>query len=355
MGFAVAEDQEFALPPLEERPLVTFALFAYNQEKYIKEAVESALMQTYSPLEIIISDDASYDLTPNIIEDLCSKFDGPHKIKIIKNKKNLGIGNHVNNILKAANGEIVVLGAGDDISKPNRVAAIVNFWLDSNCTFDLIWSDVSLIDETGNEIGEIISQPNEHTIEEQIRKMVPAPIGCANAITRRSFVFYGDLQDGLTYEDRALAFRALCLGGLGHVAEKLVEYRTHSQNTYNISSKTISSKTVKQNFEWYRADIMRKLKVFESFEHDYNTLASNKKQNTKFSDSALRTIIAQKENLAVESKSISPKLHDRFWALSRLLLAKEKTIKRIAKYSLRLLSPLIAYSIESSLKETNRS
>ena len=41
------------------RPLVTFALFAYNQEKYIREAVEGAFSQTYEPLEIILSDDYS--------------------------------------------------------------------------------------------------------------------------------------------------------------------------------------------------------------------------------------------------------------------------------------------------------
>lgn len=38
----------------EERPLVTFALFAYNQEKYIRRAVVGAFSQTYEPLEIIM-------------------------------------------------------------------------------------------------------------------------------------------------------------------------------------------------------------------------------------------------------------------------------------------------------------
>jgi glycosyltransferase involved in cell wall biosynthesis len=41
---------------MEERPLITFALFAYNQEQFIAEAVQGALSQTYSPLEIILSD-----------------------------------------------------------------------------------------------------------------------------------------------------------------------------------------------------------------------------------------------------------------------------------------------------------
>lgn len=47
--------QQSATPaaPTQERPLVTFALFAYNQERFIREAVEGALAKTYSHLQII--------------------------------------------------------------------------------------------------------------------------------------------------------------------------------------------------------------------------------------------------------------------------------------------------------------
>mgnify|MGYP005853322247 CR=1 FL=1 len=49
--------------PAPDRPLVTFALFAYNQEQYIREAVEGAFSQTYEPLEMILSEDCSNDRT----------------------------------------------------------------------------------------------------------------------------------------------------------------------------------------------------------------------------------------------------------------------------------------------------
>ena len=42
------------------RPLVTFYVIAYNQSRFVREAVESALAQTYSPLEILLSDDCSH-------------------------------------------------------------------------------------------------------------------------------------------------------------------------------------------------------------------------------------------------------------------------------------------------------
>jgi glycosyltransferase involved in cell wall biosynthesis len=64
-----------------DRSLVTFALFAYNQEKYIREAVEGALAQTYEPLEIILSDDCSSDRTFETMREMAATYDGPHQVK----------------------------------------------------------------------------------------------------------------------------------------------------------------------------------------------------------------------------------------------------------------------------------
>lgn len=125
MGFAVAEDQEFTLPPLEERPLVTFALFAYNQERYIREAVEGAFAQTYEPLEIILSDDCSTDRTYEIIEELAAKYEGPHKLIVRRSTKNRGLGLHIYDVTNLATGSIIVVAAGDDISLPMRSQTLV--------------------------------------------------------------------------------------------------------------------------------------------------------------------------------------------------------------------------------------
>lgn len=57
----------------QDRPLVTFALIAYDQERFIREAVEGAFSQTYSPLEIILSDDCSSDRTFEIIKDVAAE------------------------------------------------------------------------------------------------------------------------------------------------------------------------------------------------------------------------------------------------------------------------------------------
>ena len=69
----------------DEQLFVTFVLFAYNQEKYIREAVEGALSQTYGAMEIILSDDRSTDRTFEIMEEVVAEYTGIHEVILRKN------------------------------------------------------------------------------------------------------------------------------------------------------------------------------------------------------------------------------------------------------------------------------
>lgn len=114
---------------MTENPLVSFCLFTYNQEHFIEEAVKGAFSQTYSPLEIIISDDGSTDKTVEIVENIIKNYKGSHKIIFNKNEKNLGIREHCNKVLyDIAQGEILLLAAGDDISLPERTSVYVDYF-----------------------------------------------------------------------------------------------------------------------------------------------------------------------------------------------------------------------------------
>ena len=69
----------------DKKPLVTVALFAYNSEELVGDAVESLLAQTYSPLEIILSDDCSTDGTFEVMRRLAEEK--LQKITITKARK----------------------------------------------------------------------------------------------------------------------------------------------------------------------------------------------------------------------------------------------------------------------------
>ena len=106
------------------RPLVTFALFAYNQEQYIREAVEGAFSQTYEPLEIILSDDCSSDRTFEIMKEMAAAYEGPHEVQIRQSAVNAGILAHVLRVSREASGDYIIVAAGDDISQPKRTEII---------------------------------------------------------------------------------------------------------------------------------------------------------------------------------------------------------------------------------------
>ena len=103
------------------KPLISYVVTTYNIENYVEESVSCAFEQTYSPLEIVLSDDCSTDSTFEIMERMAKEYTGPHKIVLNRNEKNLGITKHMNRAyLELATGEIIVAAHGDDISKSER-------------------------------------------------------------------------------------------------------------------------------------------------------------------------------------------------------------------------------------------
>lgn len=130
----------------EERPLVTFALFAYNQEKFVREAIEGAFCQTYPSLEIILSDDCSTDNTFHIMEEMAKAYNGPHQVRVRRQAANDGLLNHVCAVISEMRGEIMVLAAGDDVSLAKRVDSIVASWT-PDCLG--VFSACDLINEHG--------------------------------------------------------------------------------------------------------------------------------------------------------------------------------------------------------------
>jgi glycosyltransferase involved in cell wall biosynthesis len=227
-------DPEAGLKPLGDRPLVTFAVFAYNQEKYIREAVKGAFAQTYQPVEIILSDDCSTDKTFEIMKKMASKYKGPHSVKVVQTEENLGVIKHVRLRGKEALGEIVVVAAGDDISLPNRCEAHLKAYSDESVM--AVSTGYNLIDHRGITIKpNVVKPPLEKSYQDQISLFKKLShqyrvIQGSTASYRKPLFDYEINDTGLTYaEDNlfnfliyALGFRVECL------SESLINYRTHS-------------------------------------------------------------------------------------------------------------------------------
>lgn len=212
------------------RPLVTFALFAYNQEAYIREAVEAAFAQTYQPLEIILSDDLSADGTFQIIKKMAEAYDGPHTVRLNKSEENKGLSAHINQVSELCSGDIIVVAAGDDISEPERVEKLVDVFLKGSDVYAAL-SDFYVL-------GTTPAKPKQPSKTQEICNAEifygGGGIGAGATYAYRSEVLRWPSKIPLNCisEDRLLPARAAILGSVRKLCEPLVGYRVHEQSLH---------------------------------------------------------------------------------------------------------------------------
>jgi len=211
-----------------DRPLVSFALFAYNQAEYIRDAVEGAFAQTYEPLEIILSDDCSSDRTYEIMQEMAAAYKGPHDIVLNRNSKNLGLICHVNLIFELAKGGYIAAAAGDDISLPDRVEVISEEITKTSPS--LIHSGIQAIDENGRPRKDISYNPTLwNTLDPRAAATsVSLYIGATGVWNKDLFYKYGKINSLDAYEDLVLGYRASLEGNIAFITKPLVQYRVGS-------------------------------------------------------------------------------------------------------------------------------
>lgn len=213
-------------PAAGDRPLLSVLLIAYNQQATVAEAIAGALAQTWSPLEIIASDDASSDATLAAMQAAVAGYDGPHRVVLNRNPRNLGIGAHLSHLVTLSRGELLVVAAGDDVSLPQRCERVARAWLASGRRLDLIASALEDIDERGTAHARIT--PSDLASYRDAADWIARPpfvVGAAQAWTRRLFDRFGPLPEGVVAEDLLMVFRAIVSGGAMTIAEPLVRYR----------------------------------------------------------------------------------------------------------------------------------
>ncbi|MCD8511609.1 MAG: glycosyltransferase [Bacillus sp. (in: Bacteria)] len=102
--------------------LISIIMSVYNGEKYLQEAVDSVLAQTYTNIELIIVNDGSTDSTKSILNTIKDK-----RARVIHFKKNRGAAQALNLGIHKAHGEWIAINDADDISYPKRIEEQVNY------------------------------------------------------------------------------------------------------------------------------------------------------------------------------------------------------------------------------------
>lgn len=128
------------------RPLVSILIPSYNRAMYLGDAIDSALAQTYSNIEIIVHDDASTDGTPALLKKYSDK-----RLALIRTEDNHGMLGGWNYIVGRARGEYIKFLASDDLLDPDCVSVLVDAAL-AHPSAAIVACQRKFIDETGNVI-----------------------------------------------------------------------------------------------------------------------------------------------------------------------------------------------------------
>ena len=211
--------------------LVTFALLTYNQERFIREAIDGALAQVYSPLEIIISDDCSTDYTFEIAKDTVLNYTGPHQIRLNRNAENMGLSSHVRYIHEISNGQIIIHAAGDDISFPQRVERIFETFSQISPRPSMVISNALKFDAKGKMLGLLSPGLTKRIIDRSpnpLVVMIPVVNGSTVAIDRGLIDAFPAPMKTVIAEDVVLMRRAYMLNGVVYIPDILVKYRINS-------------------------------------------------------------------------------------------------------------------------------
>lgn len=229
-----------------KKPLVSVLMPNYNGEKYISEAIESILKQTYSNFEFIIIDDCSTDDSWKIIQKYAKK---DKRIKAYRNEENLKIVRTRNKLFSLANKKTkyYAIFDSDDISLPDRLKEEVNF-LEKNKEYGVVGSNIILI----NEKSKVIGKRNYVLSWEKMKKVMGRydPIAQPSVMIRKKVIdLVGKYNEKYTRcQDYELWMRIGTKVKIRNLKKPLIKYRISSTQ----GKRTALKKTIKFTLEIQR-------------------------------------------------------------------------------------------------------
>jgi|GEM_PF-5135003 len=133
--------------------LITVLLPNYNGERYLKDAIDSVLAQTFTSFELLIIDDCSSDSSVEIIEQYTDS-----RINLVKPSSRLGLVESLNMGIKIAKGIYIARMDSDDVMFKNRLLEQSRY-MEDHTELDMVSSNAAIINELGTNTGQI--NPNK--------------------------------------------------------------------------------------------------------------------------------------------------------------------------------------------------
>lgn len=263
-----------------KKTTITVLMPVYNGEKYLKEAIDSILCQTYKDFEFLIINDGSTDKSEEIIRT----YQDP-RIRLI-NQPNGGVSKALNTGLKNASGKYIARMDADDVSYPKRLQIQHDFLL-KYPEYILIGSDVNYI----NQEGEFIFRYNNPAYtDDDIKKTVKknCPFVHSTVFFEKSYAVnlggYPEKAHG--FEDHLLWTKFSDAGKLCNLNLALASYR------FNASSVTIDEKDMDKVFNEIKRKALNSGEITE--EEEKQLLTINVKMSIKKKESSYNRMLGKK-------------------------------------------------------------
>lgn len=215
------------------KPLVSFLIAAYNEEKYIADCIESCLWQSYKNVEVCVVDDGSEDKTWEIIK----KYQ-EYGLVAYRFNSNFGKVTAFNKAFEISKGEFVAFMGADDISLPNRIQNSLENIID----YDLIFCDLEKFSDE-KIISKKLMQEQYGIFGNKIfnfKELLMQPIVFGGTIFAKKDALFSifPLNEKLTHEDWWIPLACSKNKPIKYIDVVVIKYRIHkdqmSGNNFNL-------------------------------------------------------------------------------------------------------------------------
>ena len=221
----------------EKKPKVSVCVVTYNQEKYIRQCLQSIIDQkTNFDFEVIVGDDCSTDGTPAIVREFVENY--PKIVRGVFREKNIGAAKNYLNIHNSASGEYIAHMDGDDFWLPNKLELQIDF-LKTNPECSAVYANAIVVTEFNKSIGFFNGKlPNFFNTEYLLER--------GNFLNHSSFVYHSSIRSKILdfkgeFIDYRVHLRCSLCGRLGYINEVLVGYRRMPTGMASSSSAAVSN------------------------------------------------------------------------------------------------------------------
>ena len=221
-------------------PKLSVCFITYNHEKYIRQALESVLMQQCDfDFEVVIGNDCSTDGTTAIVEEFATRY--PEKIRLNVIEKNVGMTANWLSTVQACTGEYVAMLEGDDFwTDPLKLQKQVDF-LDKHPEYSFVAHDLGVLHEEGvQQVDELLHFTDSRAFT--IHELIPSQIflQTSSLVFRRKMLGHFDKWVDKRVKSIDLVFFLMlsAQAPFYYLAEKMSVYRMHVGGVSNIYWRT---------------------------------------------------------------------------------------------------------------------